>query len=663
MSLIRKFRTGFKAARHLGFKTVYLYGLYQIEIKSGWLKFKTNRDLRDVQNIPFSHFLKISHKKADFLLTLPDKKDLEKLPGFNIQSVISEADQICNGFYRQFGSDLVRINLNPDPTLQNWTSTRDDNETQDLKFIWEPARFGWTFTLGRAYLLTGDEKYPAAFWKFFNVFRNDNPPYKGANWVSGQEAGLRIMAFAFAWQVFSHAETSTNEHQANLLSSIAEHAARIPAGLIYARAQRNNHQLTEAAGLYTAGVILNEIKQAKKWKTLGWKWFNDGLIGQISDGGTYAQHSMNYHRLMLQTSLWVKSLADKQGQVFPSETLKKLASAARWLICQIDIHSGKTPNLGSNDGARILPLSSCEYEDFRTTAQSASAAFLNQKTFPAGLWDEMSLWLEEKKETTPSIEKNGPEIEVLKIGDQNAWATLRAAAFNERPSHADLLHVDLWFQGKNYALDAGTFRYTAPPPWDNSLAKTLVHNTISINGQDQMQKAGRFLWLDWAESKILVREKNRLVAEHYGYKKSGVIHRREILRKNASTWLITDFILPVISQNQKTQILLNWLVPDLPWKLTQHKLQIISSPYRVELLSEILSDPQFNQPESCLVTIVRAGTNLTDSKQEWPIHGWYSATYGKKEPALSYLLQVEGIPPLAIQSKWVFSSETAQHFR
>jgi hypothetical protein len=46
----------------------------------------------------------------------------------------------------------------------------------------------------------------------------------------------------------------------------------------------------------------------------------------------------------------------------------------------------------------------------------------------------------------------------------------------------------------------GTFRYTAPAPWDNSLARTLVHNTIELNHQDQMKRAGRFLWLDWAQA-------------------------------------------------------------------------------------------------------------------------------------------------------------------
>ena len=64
----------------------------------------------------------------------------------------------------------------------------------DIKFIWEPARFGWAFTLGRAYHITQDEKYAEAFWKYFETFTDGNPPYLGPHWMNGQEVAIRLMA-------------------------------------------------------------------------------------------------------------------------------------------------------------------------------------------------------------------------------------------------------------------------------------------------------------------------------------------------------------------------------------------------------------------------------------------------------------------------------------
>ncbi len=100
------------------------------------------------------------------------------------------------------------------------------------------------------------------------------------------------------------------------------------------------------------------------------------------------------------------------------------------------------------------------------------------------------------------------------------------------PSHADQLHVDLWWRSLNVAQDAGTYLYNADPPWDNNLTTAQVHNTVTVNGRDQFTRAGRFLYLDWfnayrrgileADPAILQRTRGR----HWGYWRMGVRHAR-----------------------------------------------------------------------------------------------------------------------------------------
>ena len=96
------------------------------------------------------------------------------------------------------------------PPLAHWTQTNDKpGSGDDIKFTWEPARFGWVFPLGRAYIFQRDDKYAAAFWQQAETFWSTNPPNLGSNWASGQEVALRILAFTFALQVFEGAESST----------------------------------------------------------------------------------------------------------------------------------------------------------------------------------------------------------------------------------------------------------------------------------------------------------------------------------------------------------------------------------------------------------------------------------------------------------------------
>ena len=138
---------------------------------------------------------------------------------------------------------------------------------------------------------------------------------------------------------------------------------------------------------------------------------------------------MNYHRLMLHAALQAQLF----GQAFPQATARRLAAAALWLLAQVDPRSGRAPNLGSNDGANILPLSSGEFGDFRPVAQAAARAFLGQAAFPPGAWDEMACgcgslcWTVRRSLPYPKAQR------FTAWAIPHSWATLRAVQFQEPP--------------------------------------------------------------------------------------------------------------------------------------------------------------------------------------------------------------------------------------
>ena len=325
-----------------------------------------------------------------------------------------------SGKVRLFGGNPQTLTLAPPGPLHHWTDYAKGDPTfitwEDIKFLWEPARFGWAFTLGRAYILTGTEAYPAAFWRYFDAFMEANPVNMGPNWISAQETAFRIMAFTFAAQVFATSPHTTAERQSRIAQAVAEHATRIPTTLVYARAQNNNHLLSEALGLITASLALPEHPDAGRWGRLGWKWFNRGLESQIVDDGTYSQHSTNYHRLMLCLALWGTRLqqaaSDLKYAHLNQKSLKKLDAAAKWLLALCDPDTGQVPNLGPNDGAYILPWTTLPYNDYRPILQAAALAFLGATVYEPGPWDEMSLWL-----GTGTDFNSTP-----KTHDQNSWA-------------------------------------------------------------------------------------------------------------------------------------------------------------------------------------------------------------------------------------------------
>jgi hypothetical protein len=329
-------------------------------------------------------------------------------------------------------------------------------------------------------------------------------------------------------------------------------------------------------------------------------------------------------------------------------------------------------------------LSGAATRDYRPTLQAAGQAFLGEAPFPAGVWDELCVWVDKKpaprarpvgspanseSEAPPAARpaavqaSEGPFI-VLRTA--YAWGYLRAAHFSSRPGHADQLHFDLWWEGANLALDPGTYLYNALPPWDNCLSGSLFHNTMTVNGLDQMQRAGRFLYLRWAQARLLRRMRlpdgsgEVVEAEHDGYRRLGIVHRRQVACQGLR-WTVVDEMLPIASHSdrqsssQSYSFRLHWLLPDWPWKLQGTALQLDTprGPLRLE------SSGLVHQ-----VQLARAGKLLAGADAVHPATGWISPTYGQKYPALSLAIKANGAAadlPLRWVSEWLLPEGGGGH--
>lgn len=634
----------FKIITQLGIRQLSLYALYKLGLKTG--------HYRRASGVAGYQLSVISEP---LLFALPSRESiLQTLGEEGKNKLITEADEIIMGKFRMFGGELVDIKLSGDWESAHWVNFEDGKIklAGDIKFIWEPARFGWAFILGRAYHLTQDNKYAETFWKYFETFSESNPVNIGPHWMNGQEVALRLMAFSWAYHIFEAAPASRPERSAALLQSIAEHAARIPITLVYARAQNNNHLVTESAALYTAGLMLKN----KTWRALGWKWFNWALQHQISGYGEYIQHSVNYQRVMLQTTLWVNFI---KQDVFPATSSQALSRSAHWLFSLLDSATGSTPNLGSVDGALILPLSVCDFHDYRPTVQAAARAFL-RTNLQSGIWDEMPLWL-----NLPANQRviNSDDYLTDNIHGKNSWAYLRASTFKSRLAHMDQLHFDLWWRGLNITQDAGTYMYNAEAPWDNPLVTTRVHNTVTINGADQMTRAGRFLVLDWVNAysrNIIEAEENILssVQAHYrGH--NHVKHQRTVIAYRDERWKIHDEM--TVYRNKEKNFRLHWLLPDYEWEIENRDQGIeirVKSPHGWITLS--IHSTSSLHPSSFIshpftVSLVRAGELIYGERDVKPYEGWVSRTYAQKSPALSFAVEVTSARDVEFISEFKFS--------
>jgi hypothetical protein len=611
------------------------------------------------------------------------------LLGDQIGQLIGQADEIVDGQVRLFGDQPVPQVLNLPGPLKDWTEYERGNsqiDGQDIKFIWEPGRFGWACTLAMAYHMSTDERYAEAFWLNTEHFLTSNPPYRGPHWSSAQEVAIRIVVLSFAIQVFIQSHLSTPKRLELVANAITTHAERIPPTLVYARSQNNNHLISEALGLYTASALLPEHPLASKWHRLGWKWLQYAFKAQIDPDGTYIQHSTNYHRLMLQAALWAFAVHDHSfiNEPIPPEINTRLEASTNWLWKIVDPETGRVPNLGHNDGAYILPLTICPYHDYRPVVQAAAHTFLQTNLTPNSIWSDMSQWL--GSPSNPSQKDVGfdfwrdhssPETlsfqapNILHNHKNGSWATIRVARFHARPAHADQLHLDLWWRGLNLAQDPGTYLYNSPPLWDNSLTSAVVHNTVVVDGQECMLRAGRFLYLDWAQAKVTEAQSapnntlETLTAQHDGYRKIGVLYSRKVTACEDGHWEITDILEGLPGPRHTAR--LHWLLPDWEYELISwpEKTNLpgyeirIHSPFGWVSLKAGVSSPADNlHPiRTHNFQLVRASKLLCGSGTVSPISGWTSRTYGDKIPALACILEISQSLTIELKSEWILPNE------
>ena len=216
---------------------------------------------------------------------------------------------------------------------------------------------------------------------------------------------------------------------------------------------------------------------------------------------------------------------------------------------------------------------------------------------------------------------------MFRIDSKNSYATVRCVDFQSRPSHADQLHVDFWWYGKNIACDAGTYLYNGKVPWQNGLSGTDVHNTVSVDDQDQMQRLSRITWGDWAKGKGEFEQSQNGIqvwkGSHDGYRrlKDPVDHSRKVISLGENRWLIVDQLNGSVVHHYR----LHWLFEDGPYQLLPQSNGIIYA--------------SMEQPCKIQVGSIHDRSKFSLLKADpGSTRGWRSRFYAQKEPALSMVL-------------------------
>lgn len=484
-------------------------------------------------------------------------------PAYWKNKIISDADRILAGEMRFYSHHWIKVGTLPDwfrnyfndksysNTQFHWTKLPDFSDAGDIKNIWELSRLEWIVTLAKAYSITGTLDYLETLNLWLNDWMAKNPLNIGPNWKCGQEASFRVFNLINAGLILDQEYKPSK----SLCDFVHAHLERINTNILYAVAQDNNHGTSEAAALFIGGHWLLssgfDYPKAYRFAGKGRKWIENRLDKLVEDDGSFSQHSVTYHRLLLDTLIFVEFWRQKfEVKTFNKIFYQKGEALTEWLSAMTDNISGNCPNVGPNDGALILNLHSCEYRDFRPSLQAASVLFLATKPLDAGTWDEPLYWFDRLFNLRNKISKS-KRMKVLAGGyvilpSSDSWCMVCFPHYRFRPSHNDVFHFDLWYKGRNIIHDAGSYSYS--PEKEEKIfdfKSVQAHNTVSFDNHEQMPAISRFLmgrWIEPDEIGPIVDESGGGQSWQGAYTDaSGNIHRRKVKNKD-NNWIIEDHL-------------------------------------------------------------------------------------------------------------------------
>ena len=443
----------------------------------------------------------------------------------------------------------------------------------DIKYLWEPNRHLHLVTLAQAHALSGNTWY-------FHVLRRhleswfDSCPYRmGPNWTSALEAGIRLINWSVAWQLLGGARsplfqsTEGARLRQRWLESVYQHAQFV-SGHYSLHSSANNHLIGEAAGLFIAALTWPHWPCTREWLTAAKAILEREALLQVAPDGVNREQSVSYQQFVLDLLLLTLLAGKANGQWFSVAYESRIEVMLEYLASIMDA-GGNVPMLGDADDALAVRFAeSGEFSPYRSLLASGAILFgRSDFKLKAGVLDDKTRWLMGNQadmlfDGQPTTEARLPvrqafseggyyilgcdfessnEIRLIVDAGPLGYRTIAAHG------HADALAFTLSVGGLEFLIDPGTYAYHTEAPWRQYFRGTSAHNTVCVDGQDQSQPGGKFMWLRKARAGCnqwsCTREKDLFEGWQDGYMRLAdpVMHRRRIaIDKVARRVLIED---------------------------------------------------------------------------------------------------------------------------
>ena len=553
-----------------------------------------------------------------------------------------------------FSTDERKVDWHRDPVhcrrapLAFWSAVPFlDPSCGDHKIIWELNRHQHWLTLGRAFWLTGNQRFRAHVIDELGSWLQENPPLTGINWASMLELALRSLSWTWALAFFVDVDEPGIDPAPwtiDLLLALDRQLDHIERNLSYYFSP-NTHLLGEALALYVTARALPVFRASRRREALGQAILCAQIEHQIEPDGGHCERSTYYHRYTLDFYLLALAAA-RIGQPDLSalprfeHAVSRLASAARLLADD----NGRLPHFGDDDGGSAVPIVVRAGDDV-SGSLSVASVLLDRIDLRVGPLSEESCWLlshpmfaceldsaRQQPTVRPiasgALKQTGYYVSRSPFGDHLVIDAGPHGFRNGGHAHADALSLTLTHEGVPLLIDPGTGSYTSEPLVRDRLRSSAAHNTLTLDGRSQAIPEGPFHWQTQANATAHEWQTgdgfDYFEATHDAY--LPFVHRRHVLMRPGDLLVVADCVVGTGVHRL-----------DVHWHVDPRWRTEVSGP---RVTFTLVADPAVH-----LELAVPSGALELFVADEKTGLGWHSPAYGRLEPSATLrLTATAGLP-------------------
>ena len=575
-----------------------------------------------------------------------------RVPEVAKTAVLEAADQLLRGEWEVLGvvrTDLVLPDWFHDPVTGRRSAPdryafrinhRSDEQTGNVKQIWEISRLQHLTLLATAWFLTHDQSYAHRVADQLRSWWRENPFLSGVHWTSGIEIGIRLISLAWIRRLLDEWPRVADlfEHDTLAVQQIRWHQQYL-AAFRSRGSSANNHVIAEAAGQLVASCAFPWFPESERWRRKSARLLERELVRNTFPSGIGRELASDYQCFVAELGLVAAVEAQASDHPLSTATWQRLCAMVDSAAALLDERL-RPPRQGDSDEGRALLLDAPTRGGWPSLLALGEALFGRLDWWPRTAADAGSSIIGALARETRDIAgrptqrpsrfadagmtllrttgDQAPEIWCRCDGGPHGYLSIAAHA------HADALSMEVRYGGVDVLADPGTYCYHGEPAWRSYFRSTIAHNTVELDGRSQSSDGGPFLWLRHAnarETSVLdVGEVAGWTAEHDGYLSLDppARHRRSVRLDRASR---TVDIVDEIEGGSHDVRLAFHLGPDVQAELDGS--------------CAVLRWPSASTPGAARLELPHQLRWSLHRGETDPILGWYSRGLGRRIPTFT----------------------------